>query len=400
MRYARHEPCTQRAGRRGPSLAVSLAMAAVVGCATDAPPLSPAYRVAAPLPAAGQPQRPLPPIPADSPAGRAGDGRVVRTDQPPRSSTSPRSHGVPTGFGRPPWGARSRRGTGTGFIWGRRRARDHQCPRGRRRGLRRGRHGRPDDVRTPSGSGCRCLTIFCAVLRIDAPSAALQPVDIGDSAALRVGQSVYAIGNPFGLSATLTTGIVSALGRRIQGLDGTPIEDVGPDRRRHQYGQFRRTAPRQCGSPDRRQHPDRQSLGRIGRGRLRRARQYGEPGRAADHRTPANTFHPALGIRMDGRGYLSRFVLGRLRAAGVLVVGVERGSGAAEAGLRGYRGVSRRTAGQPRSATSFRLSTGSRSGRRGELRAVLDRVPARRRRRQTVTILRDGDTLDVVVTLS
>ena len=65
-----------------------------------------------------------------------------------------------------------------------------------------------------------------AVLRIDAPSSALRPVFIGDSDALRVGQGAYAIGNPFGLSATLTTGIVSALGRRIQGLDGTPIEDV------------------------------------------------------------------------------------------------------------------------------------------------------------------------------
>ena len=41
-----------------------------------------------------------------------------------------------------------------------------------------------------------------------------------------MGQSVYAIGNPFGLSATLTTGIVSALGRRIEGVDGTPIENV------------------------------------------------------------------------------------------------------------------------------------------------------------------------------
>ena len=65
-----------------------------------------------------------------------------------------------------------------------------------------------------------------AVLRIDASSARLQPVTVGDSDRLRVGQNVYAIGNPFGLSATLTTGIVSALGRRIEGLDGTPIEDV------------------------------------------------------------------------------------------------------------------------------------------------------------------------------
>ena len=65
-----------------------------------------------------------------------------------------------------------------------------------------------------------------AVLRIEVPPGTLRPVEIGDSEALRVGQSVYAIGNPFGLSATLTTGIVSALGRRIEGVDGTPIENV------------------------------------------------------------------------------------------------------------------------------------------------------------------------------
>ena len=65
-----------------------------------------------------------------------------------------------------------------------------------------------------------------AVLRIAAPAGTLRPVEIGDSEGLRVGQSVYAIGNPFGLSATLTNGIVSALGRRIEGVDGTPIENV------------------------------------------------------------------------------------------------------------------------------------------------------------------------------
>ena len=65
-----------------------------------------------------------------------------------------------------------------------------------------------------------------AVLRIDAPPETLRQVRLGDSDRLRVGQSVYAIGNPFGLSATLTSGIVSALNRQIQGLDGDIIEDV------------------------------------------------------------------------------------------------------------------------------------------------------------------------------
>ncbi len=65
-----------------------------------------------------------------------------------------------------------------------------------------------------------------AVLRIDAPRNILTPIPIGTSDQLLVGQSVYAIGNPFGLDQTLTTGIVSALGREIQSVAGIPIRDV------------------------------------------------------------------------------------------------------------------------------------------------------------------------------
>lgn len=65
-----------------------------------------------------------------------------------------------------------------------------------------------------------------AVLRIDAPARHLQPIKIGNSYDLRVGQSVYAIGNPFGLDHTLTTGIISALGREIQSLADIAIRDV------------------------------------------------------------------------------------------------------------------------------------------------------------------------------
>ena len=65
-----------------------------------------------------------------------------------------------------------------------------------------------------------------AVLRIDASPDTLRRVRPGDSDRLQVGQNVYAIGNPFGLSATLTSGIVSALNRQIEGLTGDIIEDV------------------------------------------------------------------------------------------------------------------------------------------------------------------------------
>jgi S1-C subfamily serine protease len=65
-----------------------------------------------------------------------------------------------------------------------------------------------------------------AVLKIAAPAAKLQPLPLGSSDVLKVGQSVFAIGNPFGLDQTLTTGVVSALGREIQSAAGVPIRDV------------------------------------------------------------------------------------------------------------------------------------------------------------------------------
>lgn len=65
-----------------------------------------------------------------------------------------------------------------------------------------------------------------AVLRIEAPAGSLRPIPVGASNNLRVGQSVFAIGNPFGLDQTLTTGIVSALGREIKSVAGIPIRNV------------------------------------------------------------------------------------------------------------------------------------------------------------------------------
>jgi S1-C subfamily serine protease len=65
-----------------------------------------------------------------------------------------------------------------------------------------------------------------AVLRIDAPASKLRPIPIGTSRDLQVGQKVFAVGNPFGLDQTLTTGIVSALGRSIPAITGRAIEDV------------------------------------------------------------------------------------------------------------------------------------------------------------------------------
>jgi len=65
-----------------------------------------------------------------------------------------------------------------------------------------------------------------AVLRIKAPGGKLRPVRVGSSTNLQVGQKVVAIGNPFGLDQTLTTGVVSALGREIKANNGRTIQDV------------------------------------------------------------------------------------------------------------------------------------------------------------------------------
>jgi S1-C subfamily serine protease len=65
-----------------------------------------------------------------------------------------------------------------------------------------------------------------AVLKIDAHARALTPLPLGDSDGVRVGDSVYAIGNPFGLTRTLTTGVVSAVQRQIFAPNGVPIDSA------------------------------------------------------------------------------------------------------------------------------------------------------------------------------
>jgi len=65
-----------------------------------------------------------------------------------------------------------------------------------------------------------------AVLKVDEHARALNPLPLGSSSSLVVGDPVYAIGNPFGLTRTLTTGVVSALQRQIVAPNSLPIENV------------------------------------------------------------------------------------------------------------------------------------------------------------------------------
>jgi S1-C subfamily serine protease len=65
-----------------------------------------------------------------------------------------------------------------------------------------------------------------AVLKIDAPTHLLPPIPLGTSSDLQVGQKVFAIGDPFGFDQTLTTGVISGLGREIVSVSGRPIQGV------------------------------------------------------------------------------------------------------------------------------------------------------------------------------
>jgi S1-C subfamily serine protease len=65
-----------------------------------------------------------------------------------------------------------------------------------------------------------------AVLQVDVPAEQLQPLSLGESNSLRVGQFVVAIGSPFGFERTLTVGVVSALGRVIESPDESFIGEI------------------------------------------------------------------------------------------------------------------------------------------------------------------------------
>jgi S1-C subfamily serine protease len=171
-----------------------------------------------------------------------------------------------------------------------------------------------------------------AVLRIKAPAEKLVPLRIGTSADLLVGQKVFAIGNPFGLDHSLTTGIVSALGRTIQSVANTPIDDaiqtdaaINPG---NSGGPLLDSSGRLIGVNTAIYSPSGASAG-IG---------FAVPVDTVNRVVPqlvtyGRVARPRLGIGMDDR--YSAILTRRLGVEGVLIMTVEAGSPAAEAGLRG-----------------------------------------------------------------
>jgi S1-C subfamily serine protease len=115
-------------------------------------------------------------------------------------------------------------GTGSGFIWdGQGRiVTNYHVVRGAQEALVRLGDQRSFQARLVGAS----VEHDIAVLQVDVPSELPAPIPIGSSADLRVGQTVLAIGNPFGLDHTLTTGIVSALNRTVENEAGGEIANV------------------------------------------------------------------------------------------------------------------------------------------------------------------------------
>jgi len=116
------------------------------------------------------------------------------------------------------------RGTGTGFVWDERGhivTNFHVIQNG---------NGARVTLADQSAYNAELVGAFpdrdLAVLRIQAPREKLPPIPVGTSRDLLVGQRVYAIGNPFGLDQTLTTGIVSALNREIESVNQRTIRGV------------------------------------------------------------------------------------------------------------------------------------------------------------------------------
>ena len=168
-----------------------------------------------------------------------------------------------------------------------------------------------------------------AVLQIRGLTGRLRPLPLGTSHDLQVGQRVFAIGNPFGLDQTLTTGVVSALGRTIRSVSQRKIEDViqtdaaiNPG---NSGGPLLDSAGRLIGVNTMIASPSGSSAG-VG---------FAVPVDTVNRVVPeliayGRLVRPRLGISLA-----PEHVLQEMGIAGVLILNVEEGSGAAEASLQG-----------------------------------------------------------------
>jgi S1-C subfamily serine protease len=173
-----------------------------------------------------------------------------------------------------------------------------------------------------------------AVLKINVPIDIPPPVPLGTSHDLQVGQKVFAIGNPFGLDHTLTTGIISALERSIDNGAGSTIDGliqtdaaINPG---NSGGPLIDSAGRMIGINTAIYSPSGAYAG-IG---------FAIPVDTVNRVVPKLIAHgryirPVLGVEMDNA--ISKQVVTKLNTTGVLILHVTPGSAAERAGLRGTR---------------------------------------------------------------
>ncbi|NPV67807.1 MAG: PDZ domain-containing protein [Anaerolineae bacterium] len=231
-----------------------------------------------------------------------------------------------------------------------------------------------------------------AVISVDAAAVSAAPLPLATDAVLRVGQTVLAIGNPFGLDQTLTTGVISALGRTIESASGLLVGNViqtdaaiNPG---NSGGPLLNTRGQVIGINTSIQSPSGGSVG-IGFAVPIEIISRVVPALIAQGRYP----HPSLGLTAVELGYEVRPAASGPQH-GLLIVDIQRGGSAAQAGLqaatieRTYRGTIFRGGdtiiainGQPirsRDELTLYLESNTRPG---------DKV--------TVTISRGGETLEV-----
>jgi len=227
-----------------------------------------------------------------------------------------------------------------------------------------------------------------AVLRIDAPANRLHPIPIGTSKDLQVGQSVFAIGNPFGLDQTLTTGIISALNREIESVTRRPIQGViqsdaaiNPG---NSGGPLLDSAGRLIGVNAAIYSPSGVSAG-IG---------FAIPVDIVNRIVPelirsGKVTRPGLGIQIADEQ-----IAQRLGVTGVLVVDVARDGAAAKAGIQPTR---RDSEGRLRLGDVITAIDGKKVESSNDLYLLLEKYKVGDA--VTVTLLRDGRTVQARITL-